>query len=188
MTRPHVTWVRAALRWVFRLAALIAIGLAFWPARVGGLMSYTVVSGQSMEPTFHTGDLVLAHRWVPPSPGRVVVYEIPGGQVGGGLLVVHRVRERRPDGSFAIRGDNERSDDAWHIGGEDIGGGKLLLVPKGAYLLALLRSTWAQAAFAAILVARLAWPRQGLEDSLDVVWYHKAPGWTAPAPGTRQSR
>ena len=43
-------------------AVLAAIWIAFAPAQLGGQVSYVLVNGTSMEPGFHTGDLVLVRQ------------------------------------------------------------------------------------------------------------------------------
>lgn len=41
------------------LVLLAAVWLALAPAQFGGSAAYVIVNGNSMEPTFHRGDLVI---------------------------------------------------------------------------------------------------------------------------------
>ena len=72
-----------------------------WP------LTRVAVAGRSMLPTLHPGDWCLVVRGAPVQPGRVVVLERPDRP---GLLVVKRVRGRRPDGWW-VEGDNPAESD-----------------------------------------------------------------------------
>lgn len=106
-----------------------------WPARFGGSTTFVVVSGSSMEPTFHTGDLLVVREGVP-RVGDVVAFRIPGrdGQI------VHRVIDRRADGTLLVQGDNRESPDMPMPTDADVIGVSSLLVPRGAIWVRLLTS------------------------------------------------
>ena len=59
-----------------RTALLVILAILVWPTSLGGCTTMTVVSGHSMEPTFHTGDLVVA-RCGTPAVGDIVIYQPP---------------------------------------------------------------------------------------------------------------
>src|SRR6476646_4106501 len=79
-----------------RTVALIATQLAFvaallWfclPQALGGRAGWVLVSGTSMLPHLHTGDLVLVEHRSSYHVGEVVAYRIPKGQVGSGHVVI----------------------------------------------------------------------------------------------------
>ena len=70
------------------VAALLWFGL---PQSLGGRADWVMVSGTSMLPRLHTGDLVLVERQSSYHVGEVVAYRVPKGQVGAGHVVIHRI-------------------------------------------------------------------------------------------------
>ena len=145
------------------LAGLLAM---MWPVRFGGTTNFIIVSGRSMERTYHTGDLVITKKRSSYAVGDVVVYRIPGAGAGAGREIVHRLHERLPDGRFLVRGDNNRTNDPWVITIDDIVGSKWLMVAKGGVFLGFLRSTLMLAVLFGVLVAWVFWPRE--DAALDV--------------------
>jgi signal peptidase I len=127
---PTVT--RRILRGAFELAflALIAVAAWFlWPASLGGGTSMIAVQGTSMQPTYHTGDLLMVRHNGSPDIGDVIVYSIPEDEPGGGNRVVHRIVARRDDGSIVTQGDNRDTPDPFHITEQDVVGSPVLLLP-----------------------------------------------------------
>ena len=145
------------------LAGLLAL---MWPVRFGGTTNFIIVSGRSMERTYHTGDLVITKKRSSYAVGDVVVYRIPGAGAGAGREIVHRLHERLPDGRFLVRGDNNRTNDPWVITTDDIVGSKWLMVAKGGVFLGFLRSIIMLALLFGVLVAWVFWPRE--DHALDV--------------------
>lgn len=90
------------------LELLVAIAVLWflWPAWLGGSTSIVVVSGTSMEPTYDDGDVLLV-REGRAAVGDVIAFHVPGreGQI------VHRVIERRADGTLLVQGDNRNTPD-----------------------------------------------------------------------------
>lgn len=142
--------------WII-LAGVIS---ALWPLQFGGSTSFSIVSGRSMERTYHTGDLVITKRRSTYNPGDIVVYKIPGTDTGHGREVVHRLHTRLPDGKFLAQGDNNRTVDPWTITGADIIGSKWLMIPRGGLFLGFLRSPAAAAILIGALVVWVGWPRR----------------------------
>lgn len=117
------------------------------PVALGGPASYVVVSGISMEPRLHSGDLVIVQ--VAPSYhiGDLVAYRVPQGQAEAGKLVIHRIIAGDTSAGFVMKGDNNKEPDPWHPHPSDIlgrglvefpGSGRLLIVARQPLVLATL--------------------------------------------------
>src|SRR5947199_157941 len=125
---------------------LIAAQLAFvaallWfclPQSVGGRAGWVLVSGTSMLPRFHTGDLVLVEHQASYHLGEVVAYRVPKGQVGGGYVVIHRIIGGNGRTGWRMKGDNRTAPDLWHPTDHDMVGSKLLRIPHAWFVLRLL--------------------------------------------------
>ena len=110
------------------------------PASLGGPAGYVIVSGSSMEPLMETGDLAIVRQEADYGLGDVVAYRIPASDVGGGMLVIHRVVGGDPDDGLILRGDNRDTDDMWRPTRDDIVGRLLWHVPHAGTALFLLRT------------------------------------------------
>ena len=88
-----------ALAFVVGAVVLVSAWLAIGPAQLGGPVSYAIVSGSSMEPHLHRGDLVVLRPAVRYRVGDVIAY-----RTAGGATVLHRIVDRFGD-SFVLRGD-----------------------------------------------------------------------------------
>jgi signal peptidase I len=133
--------------------ALLALVALLWPAPFGGAVSYVMVSGASMEPTMHLGDVVVLREQSSYQRGDVVAYRIPKGEVGAGAKVIHRIVGGNGRRGFVTRGDNNRSDDPWRPRTEDVVGKRWVLLPRAGGLFGLLHSGLAVAAFAGLMGA-----------------------------------
>ena len=142
---------RSALGWLVLVAALWVV----WPVQLGGHFGVTVVSGHSMNPTYHTNDLLLTWKGGDYKPGDVLVYKVPGHDVGSGLRVVHRLRAIDADGQYTMRGDNNASIDVWHPTSSDVQGKVVRLVPQGGLALRWLMSPIALALLCGALIGAL---------------------------------
>ena len=95
-TRPWLRRVwRAAVSAMRSGSASRSLGVLLWPTSLGGCTTLTIVSGQSMEPTYFTGDLVVARCGAARASADVVVYEPP--ELGGGRIIHRLVGRRRRD-------------------------------------------------------------------------------------------
>ena len=102
--RTRRTWRRAVGLVLAGVVALVAAAFAT------GLIGYVDTNGDSMEPLYHTGDLVVIVRADQYHAGEVVAYH---GGTGGQLVTLHRIVGGNTNG-FVIKGDNNRSVDPTH--------------------------------------------------------------------------
>ncbi len=132
------------------LVLLLVIGvpvfLLILPTTVGGRVGWTVVVGQSMEPTIYPGDMVVTRRQSEYAVGEVVVYKIPEGEAGSGVMVIHRITGGSAGEGFVTTGDNREFADPWRPTNGDIVGRHWRTIPKGGYVVAWMRSPLALAA------------------------------------------
>lgn len=120
-------------------AALVVPGIVLWPQDLGGNVDYLIVSGTSMEPRMHTGDIVLTRRSPRYDVGDVVAYRVPAGDAGAGHVVIHRITGTG-DRGFVTQGDNRDQPDLWQPAHTHVLGEEWLRVPRAALLLDRLRS------------------------------------------------
>ena len=144
-----VNWRRA-----FQFAGtLLTIGVVIgWvlllrPQNLGGPASYVMVSGQSMEPTYQSGDFVIALERDSYGIGDVIVYRVPEGDLGAGRLIIHRVIDGDQVSGFRTQGDNRPTPDEWKPTEEDIVGKLWFHIPNAGGLLPWLRSPIVLASF-----------------------------------------
>ena len=80
-------------------SASIAVAILvclFWaqylrPQSLGGRAAYVLVSGKSMLPRYHTGDLVLVEKQPSYHVGQLIAYRVPKGDPMAGAQVIHRI-------------------------------------------------------------------------------------------------
>jgi signal peptidase I len=137
----------AALRRTNKAAgtAVAVLACLFWmqylrPESLGGHAGYVLVAGHSMEPRFHTGDLVLVEHEQSYHPGQVVAYHVPEGDPMAGAQVIHRIIRGDSAHGFVVRGDNRTAPDVWRPKPGDIVGAKALRIPNAVVVLQFLRS------------------------------------------------
>ncbi len=116
--RP-ITRKRRVFRAFSSLAVLGVAAFFFWPMSMGGKTTLIVVRGTSMDPTFHTNDMVYVRAGVTPRVGDVAAYNMPIGD-GKTMTVIHRIVEQTKSGQFIFRGDNRETNDAYPIDANDI--------------------------------------------------------------------
>lgn len=91
-----------------------ATGLPQDMRSVGG-WTLVRVRGESMEPTLHEGDVVLARRVAVPTPGRIVLVRLPGDRP----VAVKRALGRQPEGWWVERDNPATGVDSWQVGAID---------------------------------------------------------------------
>lgn len=132
--------------------ALAAVLVAMWPAALGGRTAYIMVSGTSMEPTMHTGDLAVMRTESAYDVGDIVAYRIPDGVPGEGFLVIHRIIGGDGTEGYVLQGDNRGQPDVWRPTDADVVGARVALVPRLGRLIGRLSSPFGVSAFLAALV------------------------------------
>lgn len=109
------------------LAGLAAIWFTFAPLKLGGKVSYVLVNGLSMEPNYHTGDLIIVRRAVDYKVGEVVTYHDALMAVN----VIHRIISVE-SGRYSLKGDNNSWVDEYQPSREEILGKLWIYIPKAA--------------------------------------------------------
>lgn len=107
------------------VVSLIAIWLAFAPARLGGKVSYVIVNGISMEPRYHLGDLTIMRKTAIYQVGDVVTYR----DAEMNAYVIHRIIGVDQD-QYVLQGDNNSWIDAYRPTNEEIIGKLWIHIPK----------------------------------------------------------
>jgi signal peptidase I len=142
------------IRSAFSVVIMIAIWLAFAPTQVGGLASYIMVIGNSMEPNFHIGDLVIVHEQPTYQVGDAIVYR----NLELKNFVFHRIISQQL-GRYTLKGDNNSWMDAYEPSQGEVIGKLWLHVPHGGTAIQKIRSPFVMAliagALGAVLAARL---------------------------------
>jgi signal peptidase len=138
---------RLTLSGFFNAAGLVLVvaTVVFWamflrPQSLGGPAGYVLVSGKSMEPRYHTGDLVLVERQSHYHVGEVIAYRVPNGDPMAGSQVIHRIIGGDAQHGFVVQGDNRTAPDVWRPKTADIVGAKALRLPGAVVVLQFLRS------------------------------------------------
>jgi signal peptidase I len=125
---------------VLVVAACVLWAMFLRPQVLGGKAGYVLVSGQSMEPRYHTGDMVLVERHSSYRIGEIIAYRVPKGDPMAGAQVIHRIIGGNGTRGFVVQGDNRTGADTWRPKNGDIVGSETLLLPQAVIVLQFLRS------------------------------------------------
>lgn len=134
-----------------------------WPTQLGGSTSMVVVSGTSMEPTYFTGDLVIARR-MEPSIGDVIVYA-PEGL--GGSQIVHRIIGGNATDGWQMQGDNNDFIDPFTPSGSEVKGVVLVHYSNFGRVTVLLLNPIVWAGMLLLAIVLLLWWSDDCEDDED---------------------
>jgi signal peptidase I len=135
--------------WALALGSLAAWAHYVRPQSLGGSAGYVLVAGHSMEPRYHTGDLVMVRKESVYHRGEVIAYRVPKGDPMAGAQVIHRIIGGDAQHGFLVQGDNRTAPDVWRPRPRDIVGAKVVRLPDAIVVLQYLRSP----IFLAILAA-----------------------------------
>jgi|RhiMethySRZTD1v2_1073278.scaffolds.fasta_scaffold81701_6 signal peptidase len=140
---------------------LLAIAsVALWllllrPQALGGPAAYLVIRGDSMLPTYESGDLLILHAADRFGVGDVVAYRVPEGEFGEGHLVVHRIVAGDGAAGFVLEGDNNPAPDPWLPKSGDVVGRPWVAIPRVGALIAWARQPVVLGGLAAAMVVAL---------------------------------
>lgn len=129
---------------------MIVIWILFAPINVGGRAAYVILSGNSMQPDFSLGDLVVTHKQSHYQIGDALAYEHP--TIG---YVFHRVIAVDEEKNFILKGDHNDWDDSFHPSQDEIIGKLWLHVPGLGNTLETLRSPFAFAMLSLVFILLL---------------------------------
>jgi signal peptidase len=170
LSTPRLALPRVPLAPAAKLAATAALaGACLWlalPQGLGGRAAWVLVSGTSMLPRLHTGDLVLVEHESSYHVGEVVAYRVPKGDVGAGHVVIHRIIGGNGTTGWTLQGDNRTAPDLWRPTNHDLVGAKELRIPHAWLLLRIFHMPVLLALFAAFAVFLwIALPGDGEEEA-----------------------
>ena len=115
---------------------LVLVWILFAPVQIGGQAFYVIVNGNSMEPVFHLGDLVVVRTAADYNVGDIVVYKYPG--IGS---VIHRIIN--VDGNtFQMKGDNNSWVDGYQPVKQDIVGKYWFVIRGVGKWIKVINSPW----------------------------------------------
>jgi signal peptidase len=119
------------------------------PGTLAGPVSYVRVSGISMEPTLHNGDLAVVHKQRSYGEGDIVAFRVRGG------VVIHRIVGGTADG-FVTRGASNEGTDPWRPTADDIVGRLWFSLPRAGFLIGALQQPLFLAAVGGLFFALVA--------------------------------
>jgi signal peptidase I len=146
---PHAKTV------AFVAAQLAIVATLLWfclPQSFGGRAGWVLVSGTSMLPHLHTGDLVLVEHQSDYRVGDVIAYRVPTGQIGAGHVVIHRIIDGNGSTGWRMQGDNRTAPDLWYPTNHDVIGVKQFRIPDAWFVLRIFQMPLLLALFAGIAV------------------------------------
>lgn len=144
---------------IVRRVLLVAVVAGWWftlaPRMIGGPTTWTVVSGTSMLPRYHTGDLVVARRQPSYHLGETVIASVDGGHI------VHQLHSGSARTGWHTKGINKNTPDLWTIPNRDVLGEAWFMIPGAGTDLRWLGTATGRILVAALLAVFVAaWPRK----------------------------
>jgi signal peptidase I len=133
--RPRIAHTGAFALIAAQVAVVATLLLFCLPQALGGRADWVMVSGTSMLPHLHTGDLVLVEHQASYRIGDVVAYRVPKHEIGAGHVVIHRIIGGNGTTGWTMKGDNRTAPDLWHPTNHDVIGAKELRIPDAWFVL-----------------------------------------------------
>jgi len=143
--KTYRRWWQAILA-ALPLVLTITAWVVFAPIRLGGQATYVIVNGNSMEPNFHLGDLVIVRQENTYQVGDIVVYR--SAELKG--FVFHRIIGLNLD-HFVLKGDNNSWTDSYQPTQSELLGKLWIYIPKAGNIVKWLRTPIVMAALAAVV-------------------------------------
>jgi len=134
------------LRAVFTTLLVGVAWFLFIPTQFGGQTAYAIVNGNSMEPTFQRGDLVILRTANSYHIGDIATYRHP--EIGP---VIHRIIGQE-QGHFIFQGDHNKWIDSYQPKQDEIIGKLWWHVPKAGTYLGQVRQPWLISLLAMVIV------------------------------------
>jgi signal peptidase I len=128
--------MKRLLSWGIFVLVVLAVYQFAGPTVVGGPASYVIVDGESMEPTYSDGDLVIAYQRGTYEVGDNIVYDAP---IDSQFNVIHRIIEPT-EGGWITQGDNMERPDGWIAPHDEIHGAALFHIPNGGAIVGFVRT------------------------------------------------
>ena len=132
-TRPR--WINTVTS-AFLLVGMATAWIIFAPLQFGGQVGYVIVNGNSMEPLYQQGDLVIVHRATEYQVGDIVTYHHP--DIGP---VIHRIIGQEGD-HYLLKGDHNTWIDSFLPTRVDIIGKAWIHLSGIGKVFGYLRSPW----------------------------------------------
>lgn len=140
----------SALSAALTLVLLATFWIAFAPVQFGGQAAYVIVTGNSMEPGMHRGDLVILRRVAEYAVGDVATYRHP--TIGP---VIHRIVERAGD-RFIFQGDNNAWLDSYEPTHAEMLGKQWIYLPSIGKIIERVQTPYAFVVLAAMMGLTIA--------------------------------
>lgn len=119
-----------------------------------------------MEPTLHTGDLLVSRASQEYETRTIVTYGVPDVRYHK-ARIVHRIVAKTADGRYEIQGDNQDHIDPWLVAPGNILGGKVLVIPRGGFMVRYSYGPFGLAVLFGMLLTWAFWPDLA-EEELEV--------------------
>ncbi|WP_061961598.1 signal peptidase I [Demequina flava] len=148
--------LKSVLAWV----VVLTLAYFIWPTSLGGGTTAIVVNGHSMEPTYYTGDVVVA-RADEPEIGDVVIYTT---EDLGDAKIIHRIIGGDGVNGWEIQGDNNDFVDPFHPTNEDVLGVAKFHIDSVGTWATVLRSPSVWASFLLLALGLVMWPSRRCPD------------------------
>jgi len=151
MRTDRLARARQVARWALVLAIVAFWFVALRPQALGGPAGFALVSGTSMLPVMHNGDLVIVHHRDGYRVGDVIAYRVPKDDPAAGAQIIHRIVGGDARTGFVVQGDNRTAADIWRPKPHDIVGSAWVHVPRAGRIVSFVHTPLFLGALAATM-------------------------------------